>query len=109
MALILKCITTVSNVVNINGGRGKNFESTKGLRQGDPLSPFLSLFCSEGLSSLMRLATKEGLLKGAKASRQGPAVSYLLFVDDCILFGEATRNRAMVLKGILKEYEKCSR
>ncbi|KAH1107344.1 hypothetical protein J1N35_011112, partial [Gossypium stocksii] len=62
----------------------------------------------EGLSSLMRLAMKEGLLKGAKASRWGSVISHLLFVDDCILFGEATSNGAMVLKEILKEYEKYS-
>ncbi|KAH1047723.1 hypothetical protein J1N35_038507 [Gossypium stocksii] len=56
----------------------------------------------------MRLAMKEGLLRGAKASRRGPAISHLLFTDDCILFGEASSRGAMVLKGILNEYEKCS-
>ncbi|MBA0853217.1 hypothetical protein Goshw_014974, partial [Gossypium schwendimanii] len=38
--------------------------------KGDPLSPFLFLMCSEGLSSLMRMASKAGLIKGAKASRR---------------------------------------
>ncbi|KAA3486780.1 reverse transcriptase [Gossypium australe] len=56
----------------------------------------------------MRLAMKESLIKGAKASKRGPTISYLLFADDCILFGEATNKGARLLKGILKEYEECS-
>ncbi|KAA3476848.1 reverse transcriptase [Gossypium australe] len=59
----------------------------------------------EGLSALMRLAMKEGLLKGAKASRRGPAITHLLFADDCILFEKATRKGTSLLKGILKEYK----
>lgn len=107
VALILKCITTTSYAVNINGGRGKIFKNTRGLRQGDPLSPFLFLLYSEGLSSLMRLKIR-GLIKGVKASRRGLAISHLLFTDDYILFGKATCNGAIALKDILKEYEKCS-
>ncbi|KAA3487748.1 reverse transcriptase [Gossypium australe] len=89
-------------------GRGSNFKPARGLRQGDPLSPFLFLICSEGLSSLMRLAKEEGLIKGARASRRGPEISHLLFADDCILFGEATDKGARILRDILNEYEGCS-
>ncbi|KAA3458643.1 reverse transcriptase [Gossypium australe] len=103
--LIMKCITTVSYAVIINENRGRPFQPTMGLRQGDPPSPFLFLICSKGLSALMRLAKTKGLVKGAKASRKGPEISHLLFVDDCILFGEATEKGARALKEILKEYE----
>ncbi|KAA3486531.1 reverse transcriptase [Gossypium australe] len=72
--------------VNINGKRGRVFQATRGLRQGEPLSHFIFLLCSEGFSALMRLAVKE---------------------DDCILFGEATNKGARLLKRILKEYEEC--
>ncbi|KAA3465418.1 reverse transcriptase [Gossypium australe] len=106
--LILRRISTESYTVNINGNRGRTFQATRGLRQGDPLSPFLFLVCSEGLLALMRMALKEGMLKGAKASQKGPAITHLLFSDDCIFFGEASRNGASLLKGILKEYENCS-
>lgn len=55
----------------------------------------------------MRLAIKEGVVKCAKASRRGPIISYFLFADDCILFGEASEKGATTLKVILKEYEEC--
>ncbi|KAG8475435.1 hypothetical protein CXB51_032213 [Gossypium anomalum] len=106
--IIMKCITTVSYSVVMNGQLGVKFQPHKGLRQGDPLSPFLFLLCGEGLSSLIRIATREGLLKGVKASRNGPPISHLLFADDCILFEEATRKGAHLFKDILQEYRLCS-
>ncbi|KAA3484776.1 reverse transcriptase [Gossypium australe] len=106
--LLKRCVSTISYAVNINGMRGNLFQPSRGLRQGDPLSPFLFLICSEGLSSLMRIAKRRGLFKGTKASRQGPAISHLLFADDCILFGEASTVGAKILKDILQDYEICS-
>ncbi|KAA3463112.1 reverse transcriptase [Gossypium australe] len=106
--LLLRCITSVRYAVNINGRRGNLFQPSRGLRQGDPLSPLLFLMCSEGLSSLMRTSMKQGSIKGVKASRKGPAISHLLFADDCILFGEASPKGARILKDILQDYEKCS-
>ncbi|XP_040959149.1 uncharacterized protein [Gossypium hirsutum] len=106
--LIMNCVSTTSYAVNINGGIGMIFSPTRSLRQGDPLSPFLFLICSEGLSSLMRLASKARMIKGAKASRSGPKITHLLFADDCILFGEDSDRGASILKNILKEYGECS-
>ncbi|KAA3482032.1 reverse transcriptase [Gossypium australe] len=94
-------------VMNIIG-RGRIFNPSRGLRQGDPLSPFLFLICSEGLSALMRTAKKNGLIRGAKASRKGPEISHLLFADDCMMFGEATEKGTRVLKNLLSIYERCS-
>lgn len=87
---IIKCISTISYSVVINGHIGEKIVPTRGLRQGDPLSPFLFLICGERLSSLIRLALNEGFFKGVKISRSGPQVTHLLSADDCILFEEAT-------------------
>ncbi|KAK5813724.1 hypothetical protein PVK06_029175 [Gossypium arboreum] len=105
---VMKCITSVSYSVVINGLIGERFQLTRGLRQRDPLSPFLFLLCGEGLSSLMRLAIQEGSLKGVKASRSGPTVLHFLFANDCILFEEATIWGANRLKAILSYYKSCS-
>ncbi|XP_017644529.1 uncharacterized mitochondrial protein AtMg01250-like [Gossypium arboreum] len=105
---IMKCLTSVSYSIVVNGYIGEKFQPTRGLCQGDPLSSFLFLICEEGLSCLMRLAAREALLKGVKANRNGPQVSHLLFVDDCIFFSEVTSRRATLLKIILREYRICS-
>ncbi|KAA3481601.1 reverse transcriptase [Gossypium australe] len=106
--LAMQCISTVSYTVNINGNRGRHFYPTRGLRQGDPLSPYLFLICSEGLSALIRQAVGAGTFRGVKASRRGPTISHLLFADDSLLFEEATKERASSLKEILKHYEQSS-
>ncbi|KAA3468221.1 reverse transcriptase [Gossypium australe] len=94
--LIMKCISTVSYTVNINGNRGRLFLSYK------------RITTSEGLSALIRQAVGVGNLRGVKASRRGPEISHLLFANDCLLFGEATKKRAYFLKETLKQYEQCS-
>ncbi|KAA3457378.1 reverse transcriptase [Gossypium australe] len=88
--LIMMCISTVSYAIVLNRHIGNIFYPSRGLRQGDPLSPFLFLIYGE-------------------ASRRGPQISYLLFADDCILFGEATERGANILKRVLREYRICSR
>lgn len=106
--LVMQCVTIISYLVSLNGKVGPSFKSTNGLRQGEPFNPFLFLICSEGLSSLMRLTVRDILL-GVKASRNGSMVSHLLFVEDCILFREATVRRTNALRAILKGYKANSR
>lgn len=103
--MILKCVSTISYSVCLNESLRPVFSPSKGLRQGDPLSPFLFFICNEGLSSLIRLAQEEGCFNGVRASRGGPLISQLLFVDDCILFEEASLKVAQLRKDILLEYE----
>ncbi|XP_052488035.1 uncharacterized protein LOC105772073 [Gossypium raimondii] len=108
VTILLRCVTLVSYSVVINNHIGESFYPTRGLRQGDPLSPFLFLFCGEGLSSLMKLGMMENRVRGVKASKSRPPVSHLLFADDCLLFGEATERSSIYLKQILHNYEVCS-
>lgn len=81
--LILGCIKTVSFSVLINGvAKGPIFPTRK-IRQGDPLSPYLFLFCTEGLISLLR---DPEVSVGVRICCGAPMITHLLFTDDNLLF-----------------------
>lgn len=50
VTLVMRCTSSVTYLVNVNGVRGRSFKPLRGLRQRDPLIPFLFLICSEELS-----------------------------------------------------------
>lgn len=80
----------------------------RGLRQGDPLSPYLFILCDEGLSSLINEKNRRGILHGSRACRRGPAVSHLLFANNGLLFCRATSHECTELKSTLDLYERAS-
>ena len=74
----------------VNGQPTGYVRPQHGLRQGDPLSPYLFLLCAEGLSALFRKAERDSLIRGISISRGGPRISHLFFADDSIVFCKAT-------------------
>jgi hypothetical protein len=105
---IMLCVETVDYSIIVNGHMVGPVVPGRGLRQGDPLSPYLFIICAEGLSALIRQAENRGELHGIKICRKAPIISHLLFADDCFLFFKATSNEASVLKNILSVYEAAS-
>ncbi|CAL2238950.1 unnamed protein product [Prunus armeniaca] len=106
--LMLTCISTVSYSFVINGTPHGFLHPSRGLHQGDPLSPYLFLFCAEGLTALIAQKEREGFLKGVSICRGAPAISHLFFADDSFLFALANMADCMVLKDILATYERAS-
>ncbi|XP_024200296.1 uncharacterized protein LOC112203585 [Rosa chinensis] len=88
--MIMSCIMSVSYAVLVNGEVTQKILPTRGIRQGDPLSPYLFILCAEGLSALITQSVNQGLLKGLKMCPQAPTLHHLFFADDSILFGAAT-------------------
>jgi hypothetical protein len=84
--LIMMCVKTVQYAVVVNGQPCGAIKPERGLRQGDPISPYLFLLCAEALSSMITKANGEGFLMGVPTSRRGPHISHLFFADDSILF-----------------------
>ncbi|KAL5555480.1 hypothetical protein UlMin_037716 [Ulmus minor] len=105
---IMACISSVSYSFQFNGQRVGHLIPSRGLRQGDPLSPYLFLLCGEGLSSLLYSFEQAGYLQGLRCGRRGPTISHLFFADDSLLFFEATTSACSALKEALCSYEAAS-
>ncbi|KAL5765170.1 hypothetical protein ACOSQ2_017764 [Xanthoceras sorbifolium] len=81
----------------------------RGFRQGDMLSPYLFVVCTEGLSSLIRKAKLDGSLHGLHCGRDGPHISRLFFVDDSLqFFFKSNISECAIIKQILQVYEEAS-
>ena len=100
------CLSSVSYSVLINGRPRGKFRGFKGLRQGDPLSPFLFTLVADGLSRLMERATEVGFLKGCTVGKDNIMISHLQFADDTIFFIDSegpSFNNMMTLLGLFCE------
>ncbi|KAI5339194.1 hypothetical protein L3X38_018466 [Prunus dulcis] len=106
--LIMDCVTTVSYSFMLNGNPVGYVIPQRGLRQGDPLSPYLLLLCAEALSSLILQAERRNLLHGVNLCRGALSVSHLFFTDDSFLFLRANRQDCEQLSIIFQKYEMVS-
>lgn len=89
--LIMECITTSSMSVLWNGSPSPSFATPQcGLRQGDPLSPYIFMLCMEKLSQSIQETVNQGSWKPIKLGRRGIPLSHLFFADDLILFSHSS-------------------
>jgi hypothetical protein len=105
---MVMCVELVDYSVLVNGEKVGHVILGRGLRQGDPISPYLFILCAKGLSSLISRAEATGDLTGIAICRGTPRVTHLLFADDCFLFFKACDRQAQTMKNILSLYEAAS-
>lgn len=101
----MQCISTAKMVVLVNGSPTKEFSLEKGLRQGDPFSPFLFNIAVQGLSCMLQRSCGLGLIEGLNFGNTGPALSHLQFADDTLIFSSASLSSLQNIKRILLCFE----
>ncbi|KAJ0436408.1 putative RNA-directed DNA polymerase [Helianthus annuus] len=94
--------------VLVNGSPTFEFNCQKGMRQGDPISPFLFVIVMEALSCMINRACGLGILKGVSLPNGGPMVSHLFYADDAVIMGEWSRENVLNVVRILRCFHICS-
>ena len=93
----------------VNGTPSGFFQSSRGLRQGDLLSPYLFVLAMEALSCILERARESGFLSGFKVlgrnAEEGLEISHLLFVDDTFVFCEVMSSQMTYLSWLLMWFE----
>ncbi|XP_050259214.1 uncharacterized protein LOC126704240 [Quercus robur] len=105
VAMIMQCVSTVTYSILLNGEPQGFIQPSRGLRQGDPLSPFLFLFCAEGLNALLCKAAEDNEIRDASRQQVNSAKTTLFFSRNT---PENVQQEIKVLLGVpaIKNYEK---
>jgi len=98
--LIMKCVTTVSFSILFNGEKLEKFKPSRGIRQGDPISPYLFLLCAEGLSCLLNNSREHDM--GIIVAKNAPKINHLFFLQMTVFYSS---RREQTLR---KEFNQCS-
>jgi hypothetical protein len=106
--LVMQCVVSVKYLVLINGSLVGEIKPTRGIRQGNPISPYLFIICAEAFSALITKAENNGVISGVPTSPRGPNISHLFFANDSILFCKANGVEWRRLMKIIGTYEQAS-
>ena len=98
---IKACVSSIRFSILVNGTPEGFFGSSRGLRQGDPLSPLLFLLIMEVLNKLLKKTEECNLIRGfhvGAGNSVGVSISHMLFADDTILFCDASREQLLSIR-----------
>jgi len=99
---IKACLESATVSVLVNGSPTKEFKPTRGLRQGDPMAPFLFLIVAQGLARLVNQATRKNFLSGIKVGDKKVEVNLLQFAADTLFVCEPNVQNIKCIKAILR-------
>jgi hypothetical protein len=99
------CVCSGCLSVLVNGSPSREVNIARGLKQGDPLAPFLFLLVVEGFGLLMSKAVSMGFFKPFVIKKTEVAVSHLQYADDTLIVGEASVENLWCVKAILRWFQ----
>ena len=102
--LILSCVSTTSTSLLFNGSKLQPFCPSRGIRQGDPISPYLFLLWMEFLGAQITKMCEDNKWDMVRASRSGPSFSHVFFVDDIMLFAKANTKNCNAIMEVLNNF-----
>ncbi len=100
---VMECVSTPSFSELINGGKSKSFSPSRGLRQGDPLSPYFFILCQEVLSTLIERELVAGSIHGVNMNVGGPTFTNVMFAHDIMLFSKARHSDVFALNNCVEK------
>lgn len=106
--LVLQCVSTVSYRIVHGEHEIGPIKPSRGIHQGDPVSPYLFIICAEGLYSLLKRYEAKYWLHGVKIYRKPLTITHMLFADDSYFFCQADTNKASKVLEVLTTYEQAS-
>lgn len=105
----MRCVSSVPYSFRTNDNVFGHVLPSRGPRQEDPLSPYLFVIFSQGLSSSINAFAEEGKIQGIRIARESPLITHLFFANDSLIFFKATSWDCENLKSYILLYEKASR
>ncbi|KAL9691210.1 hypothetical protein QQ045_011629 [Rhodiola kirilowii] len=104
----MECVSSVKYAGRVNNMVTEEIKSERGIRKGDPLSPYLFIIVTEWLNVKLKEMHDRGELNGVRICREALVVTHLLFADDSMFFIKADHKNAYNLKRV-KQVKKLSR
>ncbi|OMO83955.1 reverse transcriptase [Corchorus olitorius] len=102
--LIMHIVSSNTFSLLWNGQQLPFFSSSRGIRQGDPLSPYLFILCLEKLGHLIDEEVRLNRWKSLQITQRGPSLSHVCFADDLVLFGEASFTQLDLMMKVLNDF-----
>ena len=104
---VMSMVSSVSFSVLFNEEKLESFKPTRGIRQGDPISPYLFLIAAEGLLCLLKFSSQSSIA-GIKVAPTAPTINHLLFADDSLLLFKANVEGSDAVSNLLDTYCRAS-
>lgn len=105
---VMACVNSAQYQVLINGTPYRDIRPSRGLRHGDPLSPYLFVICTEILVQMLSKPEQGKKITGLKVARSAPAVSHLLYADYSLFYCKGKDEEPEKLNQILRCYSLAS-